>query len=142
RADSLAIPSVPHRRERFIYCITLSPTTLCEAVQPHQPVEPLASLLAIPNLHDFRPCDAVETVECWQLALENAQAPSVLALTRQNLPQLRLGYDETNRSAAGAYELVPAQNAAEASLFATGSEVPVAVAACKLLPARGLSARV
>src|SRR5262249_46295493 len=96
----------------------------------------------IPNLYVFRPCDAVETIECWQLALENAQAPSVLALTRQNLPQLRLGYDETNRCAAGAYELVPADGAPQGSLFAPGSEVSLAVEACRLLRARGIAARV
>src|SRR5262249_62176114 len=104
-----------------------------EDAPPPQPVEHLAALRAIPNLYVFRPCDAVETVECWQLALENPHAPSVLALTRQNLPQLRLGYDETNRCAAGAYELVPAEHAAEVSLFATGSEVSVAVAASQFL---------
>jgi transketolase len=128
--------------ERVIHVMTHDSIGLGEDGPTHQPVEHLAALRAIPNLHVFRPCDAVETLECWQLALENAQAPSVLALTRQNLPQLRLGYDETNRSADGAYELVPAQNAAEVSLFATGSEVSVAVAACKLLRERGISARV
>ena len=128
--------------ERVIYVMTHDSIGLGEDGPTHQPVEHLAALRAIPNLYVFRPCDAVETIECWQLALENPRAPSVLALTRQNLPQLRLGYDETNRSAAGAYELVPAENAAEVSLFATGSEVSVAVAACKLLRERGVSARV
>jgi transketolase len=128
--------------ERVIYVMTHDSIGLGEDGPTHQPVEHLAALRAIPNLYVFRPCDAVETIECWQLALENPRAPSVLALTRQNLPQLRLGYDETNRSAAGAYELVPAENAAEVSLFATGSEVSVAVAACKLLRERGISARV
>jgi transketolase len=128
--------------ERVIYVMTHDSIGLGEDGPTHQPVEHLAALRAIPNLYVFRPCDAVETVECWQLALENPHAPSVLALTRQNLPQLRLGYDETNRCAAGAYELVPAENAAEVSLFATGSEVSVAVAACKLLRERGVSARV
>jgi transketolase len=128
--------------ERVIYVMTHDSIGLGEDGPTHQPVEHLAALRAIPNLYVFRPCDAVETVECWQLALENPRAPSVLALTRQNLPQLRLGYDETNRCAAGAYELVPAENAAEVSLFATGSEVSVAVAACKLLRERGVAARV
>ena len=128
--------------ERVIYVMTHDSIGLGEDGPTHQPVEHLAALRAIPNLCVFRPCDAVETIECWQLALENPRAPSVLALTRQNLPQLRLGYDETNRCAAGAYELVPAENAAEVSLFATGSEVSVAVAACKLLREHGVSARV
>src|SRR5262249_16401430 len=111
--------------ERVIYVMTHDSIGLGEDGPTHQPVEHLAALRAIPDLYVFRPCDAVETVECWQLALENAQAPSVLALTRQNLPQLRLGYDETNRCAAGAYELVPADGAPEISLFATGSEVSI-----------------
>ncbi len=128
--------------ERVIYVMTHDSIGLGEDGPTHQPVEHLAALRAIPNLHVFRPCDAVETVECWQLALENAQAPSVLALTRQNLPQLRLAHDDTNRCAAGAYELVPAEGAAEVSLFATGSEVSIAVEAHKLLRERGVSARV
>jgi transketolase len=128
--------------ERVIYVMTHDSIGLGEDGPTHQPVEHLAVLRAIPNLYVFRPCDAVETVECWQLALENAQAPSVLALTRQNLPQLRIDYDETNRCAAGAYEIVAAEGAAEVSLFATGSEVSIAVAACKLLRERGVAARV
>jgi transketolase len=128
--------------ERVIYVMTHDSIGLGEDGPTHQPVEHLAALRAIPNLYVFRPCDAVETIECWQLALENPRAPSVLALTRQNLPLLRLAYDETNRSAAGAYELVPAENAAEVSLLATGSEVSIAVEACKLLRERGISARV
>jgi transketolase len=90
----------------------------------------------------FRPCDAVETLECWQLALEARDRPSVLALTRQNLPQLRSELDAANRCAAGAYEIAPAQGTAQVSLFATGSEVALAVEAQKLLRARGVEARV
>jgi transketolase len=85
----------------------------------------------------------VETVECWQLALESKACPSALALTRQNLPQLRLGFDEHNRCAAGAYELIAADDdSAVVSLFATGSEVAIAAEAKKLLAARKISARV
>ena len=109
----------------------------------HQPVEHLAALRAIPNLFVFRPCDTVETVECWQLALRECTCPSVLALTRQNLPQLRLGFDNANRCAAGAYEIAPAEKKdPEVSLFATGSEVAIAVEARKLLQERGVAARV
>jgi len=109
----------------------------------HQPVEHLAALRAIPNLKVFRPCDAVETVECWQLALESKDGPSVLALSRQNLPQLRLGFDEMNRCALGAYELIAAEDdSAVVSIFATGSEVTIAAEAKKLLTARKISARV
>jgi transketolase len=128
--------------ERVIYVMTHDSIGLGEDGPTHQPVEHLAALRAIPNLHVFRPCDAVETVECWQLALEMSRSPSILALTRQNVPQLRLGFEETNRCAAGAYEIVPAEKEAEVSLFATGSEVSIAVEACKLLRERGVSARV
>jgi len=109
----------------------------------HQPVEHLAALRAIPKLRVFRPCDAVETIECWQLALEYRDGPSVLALTRQNLPQLRFGHEEANSCADGAYEIVPAEDApAEVSLFATGSEVSIAIAARKFLREQGVSSRV
>jgi transketolase len=109
----------------------------------HQPVEHLAALRAIPNLKVFRPCDIVETVECWELALQSGDAPSVLSLTRQNVPQLRHGFDEMNRCALGAYELAAAEDdSAVVSLFATGSEVAIAMDAKKLLDARKISARV
>jgi transketolase len=128
--------------ERVIYVMTHDSIGLGEDGPTHQPVEHLAALRAIPNLHVFRPCDAVETVECWQLALERPRSPSILALTRQNVPQLRHGFEETNRCATGAYEIVPAEKEAEVSLFATGSEVSIAVDARKLLQERGVSARV
>jgi transketolase len=128
--------------ERVIHVMTHDSIGLGEDGPTHQPVEHLAALRAIPNLYVYRPCDAVETIECWQLALERSQSPSVLALTRQNLPQLRLAFEETNRCAAGAYELVAAENEADVSLFATGSEVSIAVEACKLLRERGVAARV
>ena len=128
---------------RVIHVMTHDSIGLGEDGPTHQPVEHLAALRAIPNLFVFRPCDAVETVECWQLALQNADAPSVLALTRQNLQQLRLGYDDNNRCAAGAYEIAAAEKkTAEVSLFATGSEVAIAVEARKLLNERGVAARV
>jgi len=128
--------------QRVIHVMTHDSIGLGEDGPTHQPVEHLAALRAMPNLFVFRPCDAVETVECWQLALEADAHPSVLALTRQNLPQLRLGRDETNRCAAGAYEIVPAERDADVSLFATGSEVSIAVEARKVLRERGVSARV
>jgi transketolase len=90
----------------------------------------------------FRPGDAVETIECWQLALEHRTGPSVLALTRQNLKQQRLTVDAENRCATGAYELVAANGKADVSIFATGSEVEIAVEAQKLLAGRSVSARV
>ena len=128
--------------ERVIHVMTHDSIGLGEDGPTHQPVEHLAALRAIPNLKVFRPCDAVETLECWQLALEHSRGPSILALTRQNLPQLRLVFDEANRCAAGAYEIVPAEGPAIVSLFASGSEVSIAVEARKLLGERGVAARV
>jgi transketolase len=128
--------------ERVIHIMTHDSIGLGEDGPTHQPVEHLAALRAIPNLNVFRPCDAVETVECWQLALEGRETPSVMALTRQNLPQLRRTLDERNKCVAGAYEISPAQGKAQVSIFATGSEVSIAVEGQKLLAAQGIAARV
>jgi transketolase len=129
--------------QRVIHVMTHDSIGLGEDGPTHQPVEHLAALRAMPNVSVFRPCDAVETLECWQLALENADGPSILALTRQNLPQLRVGNDAMNRCAEGAYEIAPAErDQADVSLFASGSEVAIAVEARKLLGERGVSARV
>ncbi len=128
--------------QRVIHVMTHDSIGLGEDGPTHQPVEHVAALRAIPNLLVFRPCDTVETAECWQLALEAHNRPSVMALTRQNLPQLRRALDEANRCAAGAYEIVPAEGRAQVSLFASGSEVAIAVEARKLLAERGVSARV
>ena len=95
--------------ERVIHVMTHDSIGLGEDGPTHQPVEHLAALRAIPNLNVFRPCDAVETLECWQLALEARERPSVMALTRQNLPQLRRTLDERNNCVAGAYEISPAR---------------------------------
>jgi transketolase len=128
--------------QRVIHVMTHDSIGLGEDGPTHQPVEHLAALRAIPNLNVYRPCDTVETAECWQLAIEAAHGPSVLALTRQSLPQLRRGIDADNRCAAGAYEIAPAQGKAEVSLFASGSEVAIAIAAQRLLADRGVAARV
>jgi transketolase len=129
--------------QRVILVMTHDSIGLGEDGPTHQPVEHLAALRAIPVLKVFRPCDTVETIECWQLALQSKDGPSVLALSRQNLPQLRLGFDEHNCCAAGGYELIAADDdAAAVSLFATGSEVAIAAQAKKLLAARKVSARV
>ncbi len=128
---------------RVVHVMTHDSIGLGEDGPTHQPVEHLASLRAMPNLRVFRPCDLVETVECWQLALEEKRGPSIIALSRQNLPQLRHGEEETNRCARGAYELVPSgHGTTEVSIFATGSEVAIAVEARKLLGDQGIAARV
>jgi transketolase len=129
--------------QRVIHVMTHDSIGLGEDGPTHQPVEHLAALRAIPNLKLFRPCDAVETIECWQLALNSNEGPSVLALTRQALPQLRTGFDAHNRCAAGAYELAGAEGgAALVSLFASGSELALAIEARKVLAARKIPARV
>jgi transketolase len=129
--------------QRVIHVLTHDSIGLGEDGPTHQPVEHLAALRAIPNLLVFRPCDAVETAECWELALKARTSPSALVLTRQNLPQLRAGFTAENRCGAGAYELLPAEGeAAQVSFFATGSEVAIAVEARVLLAARGVAARV
>src|SRR6202023_4368265 len=89
----------------------------------------------------FRPCDAVEVAECWELALNRIDGPTVLALTRQNLPQLRTTAPSDNPCSHGGYELVAAQGEARVSLFASGSEVEIAVAAQKELAGRGIATR-
>jgi transketolase len=127
---------------RVVHIMTHDSIGLGEDGPTHQPVEHLAALRAIPNLLVFRPCDAVETLECWQLALETKDRPSVLALTRQNLPQLSQNFLDSNRCAAGAYEIAAAEGKADVSIFATGSEVSIAVEARKLLAAKGVAARV
>jgi transketolase len=125
-----------------VYVMTHDSIGLGEDGPTHQPVEHLAALRAIPNMRVFRPCDAIEVAECWELALNRIDGPTVLALTRQNLPQLRNSAPSDNPCAHGAYELVAAQGDAKVSLFASGSEVEIAVAAQKQLAERGIPSRV
>jgi transketolase len=127
---------------RVVYVMTHDSIGLGEDGPTHQPVEHLAALRAIPNLNVFRPADAMETAECWQLALHDAGRPSILALTRQNVPAVRLAFEEENRCARGAYELAPAGGEALASLFASGSEVGLALEVRSRLEAEGFPARV
>ncbi|WP_038958829.1 transketolase [Bradyrhizobium japonicum] len=125
-----------------VYVMTHDSIGLGEDGPTHQPVEHLAALRAIPNMRVFRPADSIEVAECWELALNRIDGPTVLALTRQNLPQLRTNAPNDNPCAAGAYELVAAQGEAKATLFASGSEVEIAVAAQKQLAERGMASRV
>jgi transketolase len=125
-----------------VYIMTHDSIGLGEDGPTHQPVEHLAALRAIPNMRVFRPCDAMEVAECWELALNRTDGPTVLALTRQNLPQLRTTARTDNPCSVGAYELVAAQGEARVSLFASGSEVEIAVAAQKQLAERGIASRV
>lgn len=126
-----------------VYVMTHDSIGLGEDGPTHQPVEHLASLRAMPKMRVFRPADAIETAEAWQLALDRTDGPTVLALSRQNLAQLRTDATATNRSAKGAYELLPAEGGkAQVSLFATGSELELAVSARKQLAEKGMRARV
>jgi transketolase len=125
--------------QRVIYVLTHDSIGLGEDGPTHQAVETLASLRAIPNFHVFRPCDGVETAECWALALQRNDGPSGLALTRQGVPTLRLAHTDHNLSARGAYVLAEAEGGPrQATVLATGSEVAVAMDARKLLAADGI----
>ena len=126
---------------RVIYVMTHDSIGLGEDGPTHQPVEHLAALRAIPNMLVMRPADATEVAECWQLALESDHAPSVLVLTRQGLPALREEATEENLCARGAYEIGPAVDAA-VTIFATGSEVSIAMDAKKRLEGNGHPTRV
>jgi transketolase len=127
---------------RNIFVMTHDSIGLGEDGPTHQPVEQLAALRAIPNHVVYRPADAVETAECWQLALESQKNSSTLALTRQNLPTVRTEYTSENLSAKGAYELAPASGKAEITIFASGSEVEIALAAREKLEKKGHKTRV
>jgi transketolase len=130
-----------------VYVLTHDSIGLGEDGPTHQPVEQVMSLRLIPNLNVFRPADAVETAECWALALQTPETPSVLALSRQNLPQVRGEGDAewtgaSNRSARGAYRLKAATAARKVVLMATGSEVSVALDTAAALEAQGIGADV
>src|SRR5690606_4594749 len=118
-----------------IYVMTHDSIGLGEDGPTHQPIEHLASLRAMPNLNVFRPADAVETLECWELAVRNRTTPSLLALSRQNVPQLRTGGDE-NLCACGAYVLQEADGKRDVTILATGTEVSLAIDAARALGAQ------
>jgi transketolase len=127
---------------RVIHVGTHDSIGLGEDGPTHQPIEHLASLRAMPNLNVFRPADAVEVAECWKLALEAKSTPSVLALSRQKTVAVRTSPFAENMSAKGAYQLAGAGSPAQVTLFATGTEVAVAMAARDLLEAEGIGTRV
>ncbi len=128
-------------RQRVVYVMTHDSIGLGEDGPTHQPVEHLASLRAMPNLYVFRPCDGIETAECWAMALALRAAPSLLSLTRQNLPTLR-GAGTENLTAKGAYVLQDAEGTRQVTLLATGSEVHLAVQARAELAKQGIKAAV
>ncbi len=127
---------------RVIYVMTHDSIGLGEDGPTHQPIEHLASLRAMPNLNVFRPADAVETAECWALALAERETPSVIALSRQGAPALRTEHVDENLCARGGYVLAEAEGTPRAILIATGTEVAVALAARETLQAEGVPTRV
>jgi transketolase len=128
--------------QRVIYVMTHDSIGLGEDGPTHQPVEHLAALRAIPNFYVLRPADGVETAECWALAVAPGNTPSILALTRQNVPNLRTAHTDENLSAKGAYVLREAEGKRDVTLIGTGSEVGVAAAAADLLAKDGIKAAV
>ena len=126
---------------RVIYVMTHDSIGVGEDGPTHQPVEHVASLRAIPNLYVFRPADAIETAECWELSVERTNGPSLHALTRQGLPPVRTSADK-NMCSRGGYVLKAGEGADDIVLLASGSEVHLAVEAHKELSAQGISARV
>ncbi len=125
---------------RVIHVMTHDSVGVGEDGPTHQPVEHLASLRAMPNLLVFRPADAVEAAECWRAALKATTSPSIMALSRQKTPAVRAKGGDL--SAKGAYELAPATGKAQVTLFASGTEVAIAVAARDKLQAEGIGTRV
>jgi len=127
---------------RAIHVLTHDSIGLGEDGPTHQPVEHLAALRAIPNLLVFRPADTVEAMECWQAALEHKAAPSAMALSRQKTPAVRTVAATENLSAKGAYEIRAAKGVAKVTLFGTGTELALALAAADALEAEGTPTRV
>ena len=128
--------------QRVVYVMTHDSIGLGEDGPTHQPVEHVAMLRATPNMNVFRPADAVETAEAWELAIATQDRPSVLALTRQNLATVRTKHSGKNLSAQGAYVLAESEGKRRAILMATGSEVEIAMAARDILQAEGIGTRV
>ena len=130
-------------QQRVIYVLTHDSIGLGEDGPTHQPVETLAMLRATPNFNVYRPADAMETAECWELALKDNDAPSGIALSRQTLPALRTEYSDRNLCSRGAYVLAEAEMAPrKVTLLATGSEVSVAMAARGILEGKGVGTAV
>ena len=114
-------------KQRVIYVMSHDSIGLGEDGPTHQPIEQLSGLRSIPNLNVFRPADTTETLECWQLALENTNTPSVIALTRQKLEQVRKEFVKENKCFKGAYELSRNNEKVDLTILASGSELTLAL---------------
>jgi transketolase len=129
-------------RQRVIYVMTHDSIALGEDGPTHQPIEQLAALRAVPHLRVLRPADGVETAECWEIALKSTENPSILALTRQAVPNLRKEPASDNKCAKGAYVLSEPDGGRDVTLIAAGSEVGLAVEAAGVLGKEGVRAAV
>ena len=129
-------------KQKVIYIFTHDSIGLGEDGPTHQPIEQLTSLRSIPNLNVFRPSDTIETFECWQLALESKDTPSVIALTRQAVSPVRLENLPKNQSAAGAYEVLRTRNNIDVTILATGSETSLAVDIGHKLATEGIYSKI
>jgi transketolase len=127
---------------RSIFVMTHDSIGLGEDGPTHQPVEHMAAMRVIPNLMTMRPCDAVEAAECWQIALESEKTPSILVLTRQKLKPARIAYSAKNLCKLGAYEVQSSAKKSKVVIFASGSEVEIAMDAKAALDKKGIPARV
>ena len=129
-------------KQRVIYVMTHDSIGLGEDGPTHQPIEQLAGLRAIPNLNVFRPADTTETIECWQIAIEQKNTPSILSLTRQNLTPIRKKYIKENKCSYGAYEVFRTNNKIHLTILASGSEVEIAIEASKKLQQQKIYSKV
>jgi transketolase len=129
-------------KQRVVYVMTHDSIGLGEDGPTHQPVEHVAALRAIPNVLVLRPCDVIETAEAWQIALEHTTGPAILVLTRQNLPLVRKEGSSENISKKGAYILAEASSQPVVSIWATGSEIEIALKARETLEAAKIPTRV
>ena len=129
-------------KQRVVYVMTHDSIGLGEDGPTHQPIEQLAGLRAIPNLNVFRPADTTETIECWELALQQKKTPSVLSLTRQNLIPARKEFSKENKCAYGAYEILRTNSKIDLTIIATGSEVELAVEASQELAKENIHCKV
>jgi transketolase len=125
-------------KQRVIYVLTHDSIGLGEDGPTHQPIEHLAMLRATPNMLVFRPCDAVETAEAWEVALESTETPSVMALSRQGLPTVRTERTNENLTQKGGYILKNVRGARDITLMATGSEIAIALEAAAMMESSGL----
>jgi transketolase len=129
-------------KQRVIYVFTHDSIGLGEDGPTHQPIEQLTSLRSIPNLNVFRPADLIETFECWQLAIENKNTPSVITLTRQGINPVRVKNSSTNQSSVGAYEILRSGNDIKLTILSSGSETSLACDICHKLATESIYSKV